>query len=86
MSVFHYKAYKLREDEDTVVYNLNTEFIMTPDEYAKVIIRKQDRAVLNWEEIKDLEHFSGYYKPLNWLRARCLDEEGHAKEELQLIA
>ncbi|WP_419211351.1 hypothetical protein ACNR9Q_11435 [Maribacter sp. X9] len=86
MTAFHYKAFKLNEDESSVKYNLNTDFFLDPNDFIEVIIRKKDLKVLNYDEIKDLPDFQISEKPLNWLRAKCTDDRIIFKERLRHLA
>lgn len=58
MTAFHYKAHKIAEDDETVTYNLCTDFFFDTDSFIKVILRKIDLTVLNYDQIKDLPDFS----------------------------
>jgi len=86
MTAFHYKAFKLTEDESSVKYKLNTDFLLDPNDFIEVIIRKNDLKVLNYDEIKDLPHFQFSEKSLNWLRAKCTDDRILFKEKLRHLA
>lgn len=86
MSAFHYRAFKVEEDEETVTYRLYTDFVFEPDETIKVILLKTNLEVKNFDEIKDLPDFSFNYKPLNWLRAKCTEDKIIFKEKLQHLA
>lgn len=86
MSAFHYKAQKTLEDETTVTYGLNTDFILHPSEYIEVVIRKEDLKVLNYDLIKDLPDFKVSEKPLNWLKAKCTNNRVDFKEVFKHLA
>ncbi|MBG7610836.1 hypothetical protein IU405_01070 [Polaribacter sp. BAL334] len=86
MTAFHYKAFKLSEDESFVKYNLNTDFFLDPNDFIEVIIRKKDLKILNYDKIKDLLDLQVSKKPLNWLRAKCTDDRIVFKENLKHLA
>ncbi len=86
MSAFHYKAFKISEDEEIVNYKLNTDFILDPDSFVEVNLRKNDLKVLNYDDIKDLLDFETSDKPLNWLRAKCTSDRIEFKSEIRHLA
>jgi len=86
MTAFHYKAFKLTEDESSVKYNLNTDFFLESNDFIEVIIGKKDLKILNYDEIKDLPDFQVSEKSLNWLRAKCTDDRIVFKEKLRHLA
>lgn len=86
MTAFHYRANKVAKNEETVTYDLCTDFFFDPDAYIKVVLRKADLKVLNYDQIKDLPDFNLSEKPLNWLKAKSTNDRVQFEERLKHLA
>jgi hypothetical protein len=86
MSAFHYKAKKVSENQSSVTYQLCVDFIFDSESSINVVIRKEDREILNFEDLKTRPEFSFSLKPLYWLRAKCTTDKIEFKDELRHLA